>query len=309
MRTLRTIVTTALFSWFVGTNGSAQAVDINAQRQLVNRGVLGVLCDDVRGTHIEMMGELATVLDDGYDMRIMPMAGKGSVRAIEDLLLLRGVDIALVQADVLNFYKEVDIFPEIDKRLSYIAKLYDAELHILASKDIRSIKDLRGKKVNFGPPSSGSYITASQVFERLHIFVDARDDDYQIALDKLRQGEIAAWVRVAAKPMLDMDSMPDWEGVHFLSVPPSLIEDVYVGAQLTSDDYPNLIDDDETVETIAVGTVMAVYNWSRSNPKRGHLQEFARRFVASTGRLRHAPFHPKWREVDLTETVPGWRRF
>lgn len=305
----RTLLHVAAAIWLLMIGHSALAVDIDAQRRIINQGVLGILSDGVRGSQIELVGDLATVLDDGYNMRILPIAGRGSVRAIEDLLLLRGVDVALVQADVLDYYKRSDLFPNIDRRLRYITKLYNEELHILASKDIDSIEGLRGKKVNFGPPSSGSYVTASLVFEKLRVNVQARDEDYQIALERLRQGEIEAWVRVGAKPLLQMESLPDWEGVHFLPVPQSVTDDTYVAAKLTSRDYPNLVKENKDISTIAVGSVMAVYNWPRESKKRQQLQDFARRFSASFKRLQGAAFHPKWREVDLTKEVPGWKRF
>lgn len=62
------------------------------------------------------MGDLASVLDDGYDLLALPIAGKGSVHAIEDLLLLRGVDLALIQADVFDYQRRANLFPDIDKR-------------------------------------------------------------------------------------------------------------------------------------------------------------------------------------------------
>ena len=295
--------------WLWPCPNPALAIDIDAQRNIVNQGVLGILCDGVRGSQIELMGDLATVLDDGYDMRILPIAGNGSVRAIEDLLLLRGVDIALVQADVLDHYRRADLFPNIEKKLQYIAKLYNEEMHILASKDIRSIEGLRGKKVNFGPPASGSYITASLVFEQLNIDAEIRDEDYQVALEQLRQGEIEAWVRVGAKPLLQMTDMPDWEGVHFLPVAPSSALGAYVEAELTPEDYPNFIAKNDVVETVAVGSVMAVYNWPSRSRKRQQLEEFVNRFKARFDQLQTSSFHPKWREVDLSADVPGWKRF
>ncbi len=295
--------------WLWACGQTAFAVDIDAQRKIINQGVLGILGDGVRGSQIELLGDLATVLDDGYDMRILPIAGKGSVRAIEDLLLLRGVDIALVQADVLDYYKRSNLFPNISQKLQYITKLYNEEMHILASKDITSITELRGKKVNFGPPSSGSYLTASLIFGKLQINVEARSEDYQIALERLRQGEIEAWVRVGAKPLLQMENLPDWEGVHFLPIPQSVAAGPYVTAQLSSRDYPNLVAEREVIDTIAVGSVMAVYNWPRNSRKRQQLRDFAQRFSSSFDRLLGAAFHPKWREVDLSEDVPGWNRF
>ncbi len=287
----------------------ANALDLKAQKKLVNEGVIGVLGDGARGTDFAMIADLAAMLDQGYDHRILPMAGTGSVRAIEDLLLLRGVDIAFVQADVLDFYQKADLFPDIEQKVRYLARMYNKEFHLLASKDIGSIEDLEGRKVNFGPPSSGSFLTASLVFDALGVNVEVSDDGYQIALDKLRQGEIDAWVRVDAKPSLELENLPDGEEVHFLPIPNSGIEDPYVAAALTSEEYPALITDDQEIETLAVPTIMATFDWPKEHKKRGQLQAFQDKLSATLDKLQREPFHAKWREVDLGSDVAGWERF
>ena len=306
---LALVLCLALVTWLGGLQSHAKALDVGQQRQLVNQGVLGVLGDGARGTDFAMIADLATVLDRGYDQRILPMAGFGSVRAIEDLLLLRGVDIALVQTDVLDFYKRAELFPDIGDKIRYLAKLYSKEFHLLASKDITSIGNLEGRRVNFGPPSSGSFLTASLLFEALGLSVIVGDDDYHIALDKLRQGEIDAWVRVDAKPMIQLEELVGLDGVHLLSVPVEAISGDYRPAQFSSDDYPELVTNGIAVDTLAVPTVMAVYAWSAKHEKRAQLSRFYNDFGQSLSRLQNPPFHPKWQEVDLLTSIDGWERF
>jgi TRAP-type uncharacterized transport system substrate-binding protein len=299
----------ATAAWLAVFHHQAKALDIKQQRELVNQGVLGVLGDGARGTDFAMIADLAIVLDRGYDRRILPMAGFGSVRAIEDLLLLRGIDIALVQTDVLDFYKRAELFPGIGDKIRYLSKLYSKELHLLASKDITSIGNLEGRRVNFGPPSSGSFLTASLVFEALGLSVVVGDDDYHVALEKLRQGEIDAWVRVDAKPMLHLEEATELDGIHLLSVPVAAIGGGYLPAKLSSEDYPGLIAEGSTIETLSVPTVMAVYAWSARHEKSEQLNSFYDDFEESLSRLQRPPFHPKWREVDLTSGIDGWKRF
>lgn len=294
------------FAWFAD---QAAALDFKKQRVLVNKGVIGVLGDGARGTDFELLTELATALDNGYERRVLPMAGAGSVRAIEDLLLLRGVDVALVQADVLDFYKKADLFPDIEDKVRYLVKLYNKEFHLLASQDFQSIEDLRGQKVNFGPPSSGSYLTASLVFDAVGIEVEPVADDYQIALDKLRQGEIAAWVRVDARPTRQVRALPSNDGLHLLPVPEAAIVGSYAAAALTSADYPNLIGNGNAVSTLSVPTVMAVYQWPKKHEKRGQLSDFFGDLIKGLEELRRPPYHPKWREVDPADQVVGWTRY
>jgi TRAP-type uncharacterized transport system substrate-binding protein len=288
---------------------TASALDIGKQRQLVNQGVIGVLGDDVKSSDFELLAELAIVLDQGYERRILPMAGTGSVRAIEDLLLLRGVDIAIVQSDVLGFYEQADLYPDIGDKVAYLLKLYDREIHLVASTDIQSIEELEGKKVNFGPPSSGSYLTASLIFDALGIGVEPLDDDYEIAMNKLTQGEIVASVIVDAKPTRSLNDLPASAGLHLLAIPPAASAAPYTEAVLTAADYPGLVSDGAAVKTLAVPNVMAVYQWSKKHEKRAQLSSFFGELINGLTKLRQPPFHPKWREVDPAAEVQGWTRF
>src|SRR5437773_2947997 len=88
-----------------------------------------------------------------------------------------------------------------------------AELHILARTDIRSLEDLRGKKVNFGPAGSGSSLTGTIVFQRLGVQVDQVLIDQQSALQKLRSGEVDALVRVVGKPVDFFTRIPPNSGL------------------------------------------------------------------------------------------------
>ncbi|MGI9503768.1 MAG: TAXI family TRAP transporter solute-binding subunit [Geminicoccaceae bacterium] len=299
----------ATLAWFGPKPSEVGALDLEEQRTLVNKGIIGILGDGARGTDFALIADLAAVLDRGYEQRILPIAGIGSVRAVEDLLLLRGIDVAFVQADVLDFYKQAELFPDIGERIRYLAKLYDKEFHVLASKDITSIDDLKGRRVNFGPASSGSFLTASLVFGMLGIAVDVVDDDYQIALEKLRQGEIDAWVRVDAKPTLQLEDTTSLAGLHLLSLPASSIDQAYTATALTAGDYPGLIENGASVDTLAVPTIMAVYAWPRNAQKRARLRSFYDSLRDGISRLQQAPFHEKWRDVNLDVDIPGWERF
>lgn len=287
----------------------AQSLDLQAKREAVNSGVIGMLGGSPGGTYNKLANDLAVLLDDGYEMRLLPTTGKGSVRGVEDLMFLRGIDIALIQSDVLDFYKAADVFPNVEQRLRYIAKLYNEEFHLLARNGVRTIGDLNGKKVNFGPTSSGTHMTSRLVFDQLGIDAEVLSDRYSIALEKLKRGEIDAMVRIVGKPTSLIEDLPENSGLHFLSVPSSRISGAYLPSSLVSSDYPNLIEPGESVETIAVGAVMAVYNWPEGHPRHRNIDKFVERFRSNFDRLLEPPYHPKWQEVSLEAEVPGWQRF
>jgi TRAP transporter TAXI family solute receptor len=286
----------------------AGAADVAAQRELVNGGTVGVISGGVTGTYIRIASDLADALDQGYELRVLPIIGKGSVRNIEDLLLLRGVDVAIVQSDVLDFYKRGDLVPNIEGKIKYIAKLYNEEVHVLAKSQYRTIDDLAGKQVNFGTEGSGTFMTAGIVFDDLGIEVDVTTHPEPIALEMLRTGKIDALVFVGGKPLKLFEDVDRKEGLHLLAIPPERIKGAYLPSVLTADAYPDLIDPGASVPTVAVGAVLAAYNWPADHPRGRKLNRFVERFFADFSRLQEPPFHPKWREVDLTAEVPGWRR-
>jgi uncharacterized protein len=297
----------ALSIWGAGIQ-SAQAADLAGQRDLVNGGVVGVISGGVTGTYIRIAADLADALDDGYELRVLPIIGKGSVRNIEDLLLLRGVDVAIVQSDVLDFYKRAGLVPNIEQKIHYITKLYNEEVHVLAKSDDGTIDDLAGKRVNFGTEGSGTFMTAGIIFDDLGIEVDISSYPEPIALERLRTGEIDALVFVGGKPLKLIQDVNRQEGLHLLAIPPERIKAAYLPSDLTADAYPSLIDPGKPVQTVAVTAVLAAYNWPDGHPRRGKLTRFIERFFANFDRLLEPPFHPKWREIDLRAPVPGWQR-
>ena len=130
--------------------------------------------------------ELAEVLDDGDELRILPIATYGAASNLDDLLYLRGVDVAVTQSDVFEYFQTHRKTANLQNRIHYIVRLPVSEIHILAKRDIRSIEDLRGKKVNFGPAGSASSLTGTIVFKRSGVQVEQTLYDNPTALQKLR---------------------------------------------------------------------------------------------------------------------------
>ncbi|PZW39360.1 TRAP transporter TAXI family solute receptor [Humitalea rosea] len=285
-------------------------MSVNALTARANAGTVGIISGGVDGTYIRIAADLAAVLDDGDTLRVLAIVGKGSLRNIADILLLRGIDIGIVQSDALAFARRQRILPGVGTLIQYIAKLYDEEIHILARADIRMLEDLAGKPVNVDVPGSGTAMTASLVFDMLGIPVVMTDETQDVALTRLRRGEIAAMAFVAGKPARIFGGVPAGSDLHFLPIPatPELIE-TYLPSSLASADYPMLIAPGTTVETIAVGAVMAVYAWQPGSDRHRKVSRFIEALHAQFGEFLRPPRHPKWREVNLAAEVPGWVRF
>lgn len=275
-----------------------------------NVGTVGVVSGGVDGTYARIAADLAAVLDEEGRLRVVPVLGKGSVQNVKDILYLKGIDIGIVQSDVLAFLKRERLVPNISNRLKYITKLYNEELHILAAPGVERLEDLAGRKVNVDGTGSGTAMTASLLFGTLGIRVEPVNDDQALALDKLRRGEIAAMAYVAGKPARLFRDLKAEDGLRFLPVPPTpALLETYLPSRLTDADYGGLIRPGEAVDTVAVGAVMAVYGWERDSERFQRVARFVDRFFDRFGEFTQPPRHPKWREVNLAAEIPGWTRF
>lgn len=277
-------------------------------RDQANQGVVGIIAGGVNGTYIRIAADMAAVLD-AENLRILAIVGKGSVQNINDLLYLRGVDMAIVQSDVLEYLKRQGTYRNIEQQINYVTKLYNEEFHLLANSDIANIRDLAGRKVNFDVKGSGTAITASILFDTLRISVESTYYDQATALEKLKTGEISALAYVAGKPAQLFERVTTADQLRFLSIghEPALLE-TYLPTSLGKPDYPNLIPVDEEVKTIAVGAVLAVYNWQRHHNRYQKTANFVNQFFDHFDEFQQASRHPKWREVSLSAVIPGWTR-
>ena len=123
----------------------------------------------IGGTYVQFGADLASVLDDGNKLRVLPIVGRGSVQSVADILFLQGVDLGIVRADTLDYLEKKGFAKDIKKQFTYVTKLYNEEMYVIASKSITSISELNGKKVSVDLPNGGTFVTAAIVFERLGI--------------------------------------------------------------------------------------------------------------------------------------------
>jgi len=254
--------------------------------------------------------ELAQVLDDGDNLRVVPIVTYGAASNMDDLLYLRQVDVAVTQADVFEFFRTQRKISNLPYRVNYILRLPVSEMHVLATTDIKTIEDLKGKKVSFGPAGSASSLTGAIVFQRLGVQVEQVLYDNPTALQKLKSGEISALVRVIGKPIDFFAKIPANSGLHFVPIPFSKVFADYYGlGELTHKEYPNLVPEGRAVDAIVVPAVLAVFNWSKGHDRYRRVERFTENLFAKWDKFREPPRHPKWREVNLAATVAGWTRW
>ena len=242
---------------------------MNLITEKLNQNTVTVVSGNPNGTYLYLAYDMSAVLDDGNELRVLPVIGKGGYQNVMDVLHLRGVDLGITQANIMSYLKKTGEFgPNIDARLAYVARLYNEEMHVLAGPGITRIQDLSGKKVNFSDVGSGTQFSTRLIFELLGIKAEevnmGQGDGYQ----KVKSGEIAATVLIAGKPTGAFGKFKLEPGMTLLPVPyTEALEQDYLPTKLTNDDYPNLIPKGSTLDTIAIPSVLAVYNWPRDTDR------------------------------------------
>src|ERR1700730_2292541 len=266
----------------------------------VNRGVVELETAGSAGISVRMAEDLASVINDGATRRIVPVVGTGSLANLADLKHLRGIDMAILQIDALDYTKEQRLSPGIEGSITYIAKLHNEEFHLLARREIQSVADLANKKVNVDLRDSGTAITASRLFSMLKLPVTMTNDRQEVALEKLKRGEVAALAFVAGRPAPFFTNLNADGGLLFLAVQfSSGFVAAYVPTGLTTADYPGLVAQDLPIETIAVGVVLVVANLEQIPERYRNVANFVDAFFTGFQSLLEPGHHPKRQEVNI----------
>ena len=271
---------------------------------------VSIVSEDFAGPLRWMAEDLAAVLNGTDVLRMLPIFGVGGNGTGTEILYLKSIDLALVHSDLLAYAERNGLHKDLGDRVRYISRLYDKEVAVIAADTIRDIRQLAGKKVNFDTASSSSFSTSVLIFELLGIKVESVQYSQPIALEKIKSGEIAATILIDDKPNKLIATLVAGHGLQLVPVRPTrALRDIYQPTTFTSEDYPNLIPAGQTVDSIGVSVVMAMYNWPPNAARYGRVALFVDQFFSRLSELRSSGHHPNWQKVDLAAALPGWTRF
>ncbi|MEH2590654.1 ABC transporter substrate-binding protein [Bradyrhizobium sp. AZCC 1721] len=286
--------------------GTATKRDLANQ---LNANTVSLMTGSFGSTYAQVGADLASVLDNGTALRILPVMGRGSVQAVADILLLRGVDAGIVRKDTLAYLDRKDFAKDIRNQFVYVAKMFNEEMHVLAPRTITNMRELDGKTVVVDLPDSSTFVTAINVFERLGIRPHLIYQEPRLAVDMLRKGEVDAIVAIEGKPLQWLNQVND-RNLHLVPVDyAKTLQEEYLPSKLSSADYPGLVPDGGYVETVAAEAVLASYNWAPNSDRYRRLSLLVDTMFDKVAQLQRPPFHPKWREMAPRATVSGWTRF
>ena len=276
-------------------------------QETMNAWTIGLAGGLIEGAPIRFAAEISRVVDDGDNLHVLPIVTRGPTENVNSLLYLRGIDAAIINADVLDEYRSQ--VPDIQRRVTYVLNLFPSELHVFVRPEIQNLKDLVGKKVNFNTPGTAAAYSGPLIFSSLGLDVQQTFIPHPVALEQMRKGEIAAVVFITSKPV-DAFVRGHWDpGFKFLPVSyDSKLEDYYLPATLEATDYPGLIKQGEHVPTISVPTALVAYNWPPNSNRYERVARFVDHLFSRIDKLQAPGFDPKWKSINLAATVPGLAR-
>ena len=243
------------------------------------------------GTYFKIAQDIKRVAEkEGIPIEVIQTGG-----SFDNINLLGTgkVDLAIMQLDVLRFVTEV-LFKETGRNVLKEAKvalnLYLEEIHIITKDpEIRTVRELQGKRVAVGPEKSGSALTAEVLLAGLGVTVTPVFDLPETAVKKLDRGEIDALIFIGGAPVPAFRNLD--RSFRFVALPAGTgLEQIYPKKKIAKSVYAWA----DEVDTHAVPSVVMTRNRTDENYVAG-LQRLVLVILTQKEHL-DASGHPKWKD-------------
>jgi TRAP transporter TAXI family solute receptor len=267
---------------------------------------MGIVTGNVTGTYIKIGEDIKKIVEpSGIALQVLESAG--SIQNIFDVRKKRGVQLGIVQSDVLEYIRDISDDYElkaIAAKLAAVYPLYREEVHILGDLSLKTLQDLDGKRVAIGPERSGTYLTTKTIFFQTgikpsqEVFLGGKQ-----ALESLRKGEIDAMFYVAGAPATLFSENTTVDDKFQLIGLDDKALDSYLTTVIPAGTYKWQETD---VRTVAVKAVLITFSYAGEQ-----CQNVAKvaKIIRENKDWLDANGHPKWREVNLDEKLPKWPQY
>ncbi len=177
------------------------------------------------GTYYGFCNVVSTTLKEKAGLQLMVQssgASKANILDIADGV----VDMAIVQNDVMDYaYNGTSLFEKDGKIQSFstLGGVYAEVCQVVARADsgIKSIADLKGKKVSVGDSGSGVEFNAQQILGAYDITfadIDKQNLSFQASADALKDGKIDAFFCTAGAPTVAITDLSTTTGIVLLGI-------------------------------------------------------------------------------------------
>ncbi|MBW5446093.1 TAXI family TRAP transporter solute-binding subunit [Cohnella sp. CFH 77786] len=219
------------------------------------------------GTYYPLGGGIANLLKDKAGTNATAQVTGAAVENMR-LISKKEVDLAITQGDIADYAaKGSEMFQEgAVGNLQAIGALYQETIQIVVSEKsgIRSVSELKGKKVSVGAPGSGTEVNARQILEIYGLTFDDLSLDrlsFGDSAKKIQDGGLDAAFVTAGAPTAAINELAATTGIRILSIEDDKIQAIidkykYYNQQIIAGGtYPK---QNAEVKTVAVKAIMSV---------------------------------------------------
>ncbi|MCR5481410.1 MAG: TAXI family TRAP transporter solute-binding subunit [Clostridia bacterium] len=243
-----------------GSSGSGENADNAAPAKL--RFVTG----GESGTYYAFGSVIAQHATNNAGIEVVGVVGNGSqanIMELED----KNAELAFCQSDVMAYaYEGTNLFDTPVDCFSTVAVLYTEQVQIVTlDENIKTVADLKGKKVSIGAAGSGVYFNAVDILAAYGLSEDDIEPTYQSfgdSADSLKDGKIDAAFVVAGAPTTAITDLATTKNVSLVSLDDEHIAKLldaspyYTECTISKDTYGTA----EDVKTVGVGAVILARN-------------------------------------------------
>ncbi len=177
------------------------------------------------GTYYGFCNTISSLLKEKTGINLMIQssgASKANILDVDD----GNVDMAIVQNDVMDYaYNGTSLFADIGavKSFSTLGAAYAEVCQVVARADsgIKTIADLKGKKVSVGDSGSGVEFNAQQILGAYDITfdnIDKQNLSFQASADALKDGKIDAFFCTAGAPTVAITDLATTTGIVLVEI-------------------------------------------------------------------------------------------
>jgi hypothetical protein len=268
---------------------------------------MGLITGGEKGTYYQFGLDLQKLVKPtGVNLTVHN--SKGSIENVFAVYQRPGVQMGIVQSDVLAFVARVQSDPvlaRIAKKTRMVFPLYNEEVHVLGRRGLRDFDDLAGRRVAIGRDGSGTYLTARLLFKLSEVAPSEMVPiDTSEALAELKAGRIDAMFYVAGYPVkLLKDDVSEKDGLELIPIMNKSITEFYPRADIPANVYEW---QRTALNTVAVKAVLVSFDFRRKDCD--NVGRFAQTMSRQMNWLLQNG-HPKWKVVDLNYPLKGWEQY
>jgi uncharacterized protein len=267
---------------------------------------LGLITGPEGGTYYQLGQDLKKLVKaGGTNLSVHP--SKGSVENIYTISHKPGVQLAIVQSDVLAFVADQRANPALSRiaeSVRLVFPLHDEDVHLVGRRELGNLEDLGGRRVAIGREGSGTHLTARRLLKLAEVTPSEMVPiEGAEALAQLKAGRIDAMFYVVGAPVALLKTVKADDGLALLGITHKSILQTYEPAEIAA----NVYDWQTTpVSTVAVKAALIAFDPQRRECDA--IGRFAQQVAGGTEWLTtHG--HPKWKRVNIEQPLKGWEQY